>query len=66
MDFANGSRIADPWAADIYQRAVARDADILTRSASWPGAWIRVIWSCWQDGQAFDPARHRGRQTLAA
>jgi len=66
MDFANGSRMADPWAADIYQRAVMRGyrhphaIRILAR------AWIRIIWRCWQDGQAFDPARHRGRHTLAA
>ncbi len=66
MDFANGSRIADPWAADIYQRAVARGCRHPHAIRILARAWIRVIWRCWQDGQAFDPARHRGRQTLAA
>ena len=66
MDFANGSRMADPWAADIYQRAVARGCRHPHAIRILARAWIRVIWRCWQDGQAFDPARHRGRQTLAA
>ena len=25
-------------------------------------AWCRVVWRCWQDGVAYDPARHRGLQ----
>jgi putative transposase len=29
-------------------------------------AWLRIIWRCWQDGTAFDPALHRGRHTAAA
>ena len=59
MDFANGSRMADPWAADIYQRAVARGCRHPHAIRILARAWIRVIWRCWQDGQAFDPARHR-------
>jgi transposase len=66
MDFANGSRMADPWAAAIYQAAIGRGCchphaiRILAR------AWLRIIWRCWQDSTAFDPALHRGRQTAAA
>jgi len=66
IDFANGSRAVDPWAADIYRRAIERGClhnhavRILAR------AWIRIIWRCWQDGVAFDPALHRARQPLAA
>jgi transposase len=66
MDFANGSRMADPWAADIYRRAVQRGCRHPHAIRILARAWIRVIWRCWQDSQAFDPARHRGRQTLAA
>ena len=66
MDFANGSRTADPWAADIYQRAVARGCRHPHAIRILARAWIRVIWRCWQDGQPFDPALHRGRQTLPA
>jgi len=66
MDFANGSRTADPWAADIYQRAVARGCRHPHAIRILARAWIRVIWRCWQDGQPFDPALHRRRQTLPA
>jgi len=33
MDFANGSRMADPGRADIHRRAIEADAAIPTRSA---------------------------------
>jgi transposase len=67
IDFAAGSRFANDWAADIYDRAVARGkrhphaTRILARS------WIQVIWRCWQDRVPYDPERHRGlqRTTLA-
>ncbi len=51
-DFANDSRHANAWAADIYERARARKHDhphavrILARS------WLYVIWQCWQNGTA--------------
>ena len=63
MDFANGSRMADPWAAAIYAAAIARSCRhphvvrILAR------AWLRIICRCRQHGTAFDPALPRGRQT---
>jgi len=64
--FADNSRHASPWAADIYRRARARGADhphairILSR------AWCRVIWRCWQERTPYDPARHGGAQKLRA
>ena len=66
MDFANGSRMGDPWAADIYRRAIERGCRHPHAIRILARAWIRIIWRCWQDSQAFDPARHHGRQTLAA
>jgi hypothetical protein len=27
-------------------------------------AWIYVIWRCWQDGTAYDPAKHTALQRL--
>jgi hypothetical protein len=35
---------------------------IHTRCGCWPGAWVYVIWRCWQDGVAYDRARHGGAQ----
>jgi transposase len=66
MDFANGSRMADPWAADIYRRATERGCRHPHAIRILARAWIRIIWRCWHDSQAFDPALHRGRHTLAA
>lgn len=66
MDFANGSRNADPWAQDIYQRAIDRGCRHPHAIRILARAWLRVIWRCWQDGVAFDPALHGARQKLAA
>ena len=59
IDFADDSRRASPWAAKIYNNAIARGkrhphaVRILAR------AWIRVIWRCWQDNTAYNPNLHR-------
>jgi len=29
-------------------------------------AWIRVIYRCWSDGVAYDPAKHKAAAALAA
>jgi hypothetical protein len=31
-----------------------------------PRAWLRVMWACWHTDTAYDPARHRAEQRLAA
>jgi transposase len=66
MDFANGSRMADPWAAAIYAAAIGRGCRHPHAIRILARAWLRIIWRCWQDGAAFDPALHRSRQTTAA
>lgn len=66
IDFADDSRHASPWAAKIYNDAIARGkrhphaVRILAR------AWIRVIWRCWQDGTAYNPDLHRAAVMLQA
>jgi transposase len=66
IDFADDSRHACPWAAKVYADALARTrrhphaVRILAR------AWVRVIWRLWQDGVAYDPAKHRGAVMLQA
>lgn len=61
-DFADGSRHASSWASGLY--AAARD-----RGKAHPHAvritacaWISVIWRCWQDRAAYDPAKHNALQ----
>ena len=63
-DFAGDSRHASPWAAGLYQRARARGHDHPHAVRILARAWLFVIWHCWQDGVAYDPARHRALQTL--
>lgn len=64
IDFAADSRQASPWAADIYQRARDRGARHPHAVRILARAWCRVIWRCWADGIAYDPARHGGLQQL--
>jgi transposase len=65
-DFAADSRHASPWAAAIYHDARARGKDhphavrIPARAGSY------VIWRCWHDGTAYDPAKHNALQAILA
>ncbi len=62
--FADNSRHGSDWAAKIYNDARARKkrhphaVRILAR------AWIRVMWRCWNDRIAYNPARHGNAQRL--
>lgn len=58
--FADNSRHASPWAADIYNRARASGKDHPHATRILARAWIRVIWRCWQNGTPYDPTLHRG------
>ncbi len=66
VDFADDSRHASPWAANLYAQALQRTrrhphaVRILAR------AWIRVIWRIWQDHTTYDPSKHRGAVRLLA
>lgn len=66
MDFANGSRAGDPWAAAIYSQAIRRGCRHPHAVRVLARAWLRIIWRCWQDGVAFDPALHGARHRIAA
>jgi transposase len=63
-DFAGDSRHANPWAAELYNRARARGLDhphavrILARS------WLNIIWKCWTTDTPYHPDRHGALQTL--
>ena len=58
--FADNSRHASPWAADIYRRARASGKDHPHAVRILARAWVRVIWRCWTDQQPYDPTRHGG------
>ena len=63
--FADNSRHASPWAAQVYAdaRAAGKDHPHATRILA--RAWIRVIWPCWANGVPYDPARHGAAAALA-
>lgn len=63
-DFAGDSRHANPWAADLYARAIARGHDHPHAVRILARAWAHIIWRCWHDNVAYDPANHRALQNL--
>jgi transposase len=63
-DFAGDCRRANPWAEDLYQRARARGHDHPHAVRILGRAWANIIWRCWQDGVAYDPARHNALQRV--
>jgi len=65
-DFAADSRHANPWAADLYNRARARGHDHAHTVRILARAWLHIIWHCWQQNIAYDPTKHRALQRLLA
>jgi transposase len=65
-DFADDSRRANPRAAKFYDDAIARGHDHPHAVCILARAWLYVIWHCWQDGVAYDPARHKALQRILA
>ncbi|GEL17190.1 IS110 family transposase [Pseudonocardia asaccharolytica] len=65
-DFAADSRRANPWAADLYDRARARGHDHPHAVRLLARAWLDVIRHCGQQGVAYDPTKHKVLQTLLA
>ena len=68
--FADNSRHASPWAADIYKRARSRGCDHPHAIRILARAWIRVLWRAWNDGTLYDQKLHNAavacNQALAA
>ena len=54
-DFAGDSRHANPWAADLYQRARDRGHDHPHAVRILARAWADIIWRCWQDQARLQP-----------
>ncbi|HWS94106.1 MAG TPA: IS110 family transposase [Mycobacterium sp.] len=60
--FADNSRHASPWAANIYAQARARNHDHPHAIRILARAWIRVIYRCWHNQQPYDPNLHGAAQ----
>jgi len=63
-DFAGDSRRANPWAAHLYNKAIARGHDHPHAVRVLARAWLYIIWHCWQTNTAYDPGRHNALQRL--
>jgi transposase len=66
VDFADDSRHASAWAAHVYADALRRTRRHQHAVRILARAWVRVIWRCWHDHTAYDPAKHRGAVRLQA
>jgi transposase len=66
VDFAAGTRHANPWAADLYDRARARGHDHAHAVRILARAWLHIVWHCWKDNLAYDPTQHRALQRVIA
>jgi transposase len=63
-DFAADSRKSNPWAAHLYNQAIARGKNHPHAVRILARAWLYLIWHCWQDHTPYDPARHGALQRL--
>jgi transposase len=63
-DFADGTRHDSPWAAGIYAAARDRGKDHPHAVRILARAWVYVLWRCWHDGVAYDPAKHTALQRV--
>ena len=65
-DFAADTRLVNPWAADLYDRARARGHDHAHAVRILARAWLHIIWHCWHDSVPYDPTQHRALQRFIA
>jgi transposase len=56
--WADNSRHASAWAANVYRAARARGCDHPHAVRILARAWVRVLWRCWQDQTPYDAQRH--------
>jgi transposase len=65
--YADNSRHASPWAAQVYANARAAGKDHPHAVRILARAWTRVIYRCWQDHIPYNPEAHGAarRQQLA-
>ena len=63
--FADNSRHASPWAAELYARARRRGKRHPHAIRILMRAWLRVMWACWHNGTAYNPVNHGAVGRLA-
>jgi transposase len=63
--FADQSRHANRWAADVYHRARSRGCDHPHAIRILARAWVRVLWRAWFTRTPYQPHLHRSAAALA-
>jgi transposase len=63
--FADNSRHASPWAAQLYADARARGKRHPHAIRILMRAWLRVMWVCWHSESVYDPTIHGGERRVA-
>jgi transposase len=63
--FADQSRHANRWAADIYHRARSRGCDHPHAIRILARAWVRVLWRAWFTSTPYQPHLHRSAVALS-
>jgi transposase len=61
---ANSTRHTHPWARSVYLDARSRGLEHPHAIRVLGRAWLRVLWRCWQDEVAYDPAKHGNLRRL--
>jgi transposase len=62
--FADNSRHASPWAANIYGKARQRGCKHPHAVRILARAWLRILWRAWQDRLTYDPQKHPAARAL--
>ena len=63
--FADNSRHASNWAANVYSQAKKRGCKHAHTVRILARAWIRVLWRAWKQRSAYDPEKHLGAAKFA-
>lgn len=63
--FADNSRHASPWAAQLYADARRRGKRHPHAIRILMRAWMRVIWACWHNNTVYHPINHGAERRLA-
>jgi transposase len=64
--FADNSRHASPWAADVYRKARQRGCRHPHAVRILARAWLRILWRAWQDGLPYNPHQHHAARPFLA
>lgn len=63
--WADNSRKESSWAQAVYERLRAEGKEHAHAIRILARAWLRVLWQCWKNGEAYDKTRHGQAAAIA-